>query len=253
MEVQAQTSHGEQETKTHPWRICGKGKHLVREHVVNVPPSKKNPNGKKAIWHEHCALNPSHKDELSFAEMQHISNAYFADLAGPPAANVLKFNHADEYDHLIRGWVQYWNDIFKLDDPLDPNVVKALMATESSFNPTPGRYKYVYGLMQLMGSTHQYLGGAKNELHDHFLRVSTKELVDPSCNISAGVRWLFRKKETASALLKRHASWEETVEDYKALLSKRLKGLPYNPKPMNDFRKFYQCLQTNTPCDPITN
>lgn len=88
--------------------------------------------------------------------------------------------------------------------------------------------------MQLMGSTHQYFGGSKNELHDHLLRVSTKELVDPSCNISAGVRWLFRKKETASALLKRHASWEETVEDYKALLSKRLKGLPYNPKPMND-------------------
>ncbi len=88
-----------------------------------------------ATWHEYCALNPSHKDELSFAEIQHISDTYFADLSGPPTAGVLKFVHADEYDHLIRGWTQYWNDIFTLSDPLDPNVVKALIATESSFDP----------------------------------------------------------------------------------------------------------------------
>jgi len=252
MDAQTKTSPNKQETKAHPWRMCGIGKHLVREHVVNVPPSKKHPDGTKATWHEHCALNPSHRDELSFAEVQHISNAYFSDLSGPPTAGVLKFDHADEYDHLIRGWVRYWNDIFHLDDPLDPNIVKALIAKESSFNPTPGRYKYVYGLMQLLGSTHQYLGGAQNELHDHLVRVSTKALIDPSCNICAGVRWLFRKKETAAALLKRPASWEETVEDYKAILSKRVKGLPYNPKPMDDFHKYYNCLQTNTPCDSIT-
>ena len=25
--------------KVHPWRRCGRGKHLVREHIVHVPPS----------------------------------------------------------------------------------------------------------------------------------------------------------------------------------------------------------------------
>jgi hypothetical protein len=250
MDVQAPKSHEEQETRVHPWRICGKGKHLVREHLGHIHPSKRHPKGKTAIWHEHCALNPSHKDELSFAEIQYIGKRYFTDLSGPPTAGVLKFEHADEYDHLIRGWTQYWNDIFQLSDPLDPNVVKALIATESSFYPTPGRYKHVYGLMQLLGSTHQYLGGAQNELHDHLIRISTTELIDPSGNICGGIRWLFRKKETAAALLKRPASWDETVEDYKAILSRRLKELPYNPEPMEKFRKYYQCLQTHTPCPP---
>jgi len=68
-------------------------------------------------------------------------------------------------------------------------------------------------------------------------------LLNPSANICAGVRWLFRKKETAAALLKRTATWEETVEDYKAILALRVHEKPYNPKPMNDFREYYTILQ----------
>ena len=98
------------------------------------------------------------------------------------------------------------------------------------------------GLMQITGHTHQYLCGEKKELRDHLVRISTDELLDPSSNICAGVRWLFRKKETASWLLKRTATWEETVEDYKAILSQRMTGQKYNPKPMEDFREYYTLL-----------
>ena|SRR5579862_1221653 len=76
----------------------------------------------------------------------------------------------------------------------------------------------------------------------HLVRISTDELLNPSSNICAGVRWLFRKKETASWLLKRTATWEETVEDYKAILSQRITGQKYNPKPMEDFREYYTLL-----------
>jgi hypothetical protein len=230
--------------KVHPWRRCGRGKHLVREHTVHVSPSKKHPSGKDAIWHEHCANNPSGKDELSYAEIKYISKTYFSSLIGPPTADVLTqiFADADKYDVEIRGWVQYWNDIFQLDNPLDPNLVKALIATESSFILKPKEHKYVYGLMQITGRAHQYLGGANKELRDHFFSVSTDELIDASCNIAAGVRWLFRKKQTASALLDREATWEETIEDYKAILEKRIHGKPYNLKPMEDFRKYYKIL-----------
>jgi len=233
------------EMKVHPWRRCPWGKHLVREHVGHIPPSKKHPNGTEAIWHEHCANNPSGKDELSFAEIRYISNTFFAGLNGPPTPHVLtkKFPNADKYDAEIRGWVQYWNDIFKLNDPLDPDIVKALIATESSFAPKPEEHSHVYGLMQLRGDTHQYLSGKKHELRDHFICVSTHELLDASCNICAGVRWLFRKMETATDKLKRQATWEETVEDYKAILALRINNKPYNPKPMDDFREYYKILK----------
>jgi hypothetical protein len=245
MEVRDRVTNSKPVEKVHPWRKCGKGQHLVREHVVHTHPSKTHPHGTETICHEHCANNPSGKDELSFAEIKFISHTYFADLSGPPTPYMLtkKFRHADQYDSEIRGWVQYWNDIFKPEEPLDADIVKALIATESSFDPKPEAHPHVYGLMQLRGDTHQYLSGKKHDLRDHFVCVSTDELWDPSCNICSGVRWLFRKRETATALLKRRATWEETVEDYKAILSLRIHKKPYNPKPMEDFREYYDILK----------
>lgn len=72
------------DSKVHPWRRCSRGKHLVREHVVHVPPSKKHPTGKESVWHEHCANNPSGKDELSYAEIQYITESFFSNLVGQP-------------------------------------------------------------------------------------------------------------------------------------------------------------------------
>jgi hypothetical protein len=109
------------EKKAHPWRRCSIGKHLVREHPVHVPPSKSHPGGVVTTWHEHCANNPSHKEELSYAEIQYITETYFAYLSGPPAAGVLtEYPNADKFDQQIRGWVRYWNDIFQPSVPLDP-------------------------------------------------------------------------------------------------------------------------------------
>lgn len=243
MEIEDQVINQNAE-KIHHWRKCGRGEHLVREHPIHVPPSKKHPKGKESVCHEHCAKNPSGKDELSYAEIKYISTIYFSDLQGLPTAEALtkEFPNADKYDAEIRGWTQYWNDIFKLDDPLDPNVVKALIATESSFDPQPKKHAHVYGLMQITGKTHQFLCGTKHELRDHYICVSATELVDESANICAGVRWLFRKRETAASLLQRKASWEEVVEDYKAILELRIHNKPYNPKPMEDFRKYYKIL-----------
>jgi len=204
--------------KAHPWRRCPLGKHFVREHKVNVPPSKKHPDGMISVRHEHCAENRSHKDELSFDEIQYITNTYFSSLSGPPTPLVLinEFPKADNYDIEIRGWVKYWNEIFKLDDPFDPNLVKALMATESSFDVEPKRtIKTAHGLMQITNKTHRYLGDTKIELKDYLVVLTRKQLLNPSANICTGVRWLFRKKETASGRLKHKATWINAIEDYK--------------------------------------
>lgn len=128
-------------------------------------------------------------------------------------------------------------------DPLDPNLVKALIATESSFNITPEGTTNAYGLMQIRKDTLGYLSDIKGELKNYLIRISSKELLDFSANVCIGVRWLFRKKETASSRLGREASWFEAVEDYKSILKKRLSGKKYNPKPMDDLHKYYKQLQ----------
>jgi hypothetical protein len=232
--------------KAHPWRRCSLGKHFVREHKVRIPPSKKHPNGFTSIRHEHCAANRSHKDELSFDEIQFISKTYFPNLSGPPTAKVLiEYSNADYYDAEIRGWIQYWNDVFQSNDPLDPNLIKAIIATESGFRIDPKENKIARGLMQIRNTTLGYLRDTKGELTDYLVCLTRPEAIDPSANICAGVRWLFRKKETASSKLKKKSTWFNAIEDYKGYLDKILNNEEYNRKPMDDIKKFYTRLQEN--------
>lgn len=227
--------------KAHPWRRCAKGKHFVREHIVHVSPSKKHPEGVLSTWHEHCVSNPSHKEELSCAEILYITDSYFSALLGPPTANILiEFQDADTYDQEIRGWVRYWNAIFHLNDPLEPDLVKALIATESSFDPNPTRVKNAHGLMQITNLTFRILHDTQGELKDYLIRVTQKELLKPSVNICSGVRWLFRKKETASARLDRIATWDEAIIEYKGYWDEVNTGK--DPKPMQHLREYFKRL-----------
>ncbi|MFM8269078.1 MAG: transglycosylase SLT domain-containing protein, partial [Pseudomonadota bacterium] len=117
------------------------------------------------------------------------------------------------------GWTKYWNDVFKPQTPLDPDIVKALIASESGFDPTILANKKnknsARGLMQITNDTRKILGDEKGELKDHYLTLTREDLNDPSLNICAGIRWLFRKSEIASSLLGRKATWEETVAEFK--------------------------------------
>jgi len=228
--------------KAHPWRRCPMGKHFVRKHIAHVPPSKKHSGGMVTTVHEHCANNLSRKDELSYDEIQYITKTYFANLPGLPTAGALTkvYSAADDYDIEIRGWVKYWNDIFHLDDPLDPDLIKALIATESSFELEPEGTS-AHGLMQIMNNTFKYLKDTKGELRNYLIRVTQKELLNASTNICAGVRWLFRKKETAAAKLKREASWEEAIIAYKDYWTQIEKG--EIPEPIINLRKYYQILK----------
>ncbi len=60
-------------------------------------------------------------------------------------------------------------------------------------------------------------------------------------NICAGIRWLFRKMETASAKLRRQASWIETVAEYKSYLKDFIKNP--NHKKMQEFIEKYEILK----------
>lgn len=185
--------------KAHPWRRCPLGKHFVREHSVNFPPSKKNPNGLVAIRHVHCAANRSLKDELSYDEIQYITNTYFSHLQGPPATSEViteEYPRVNNYDVEIRGWTKYWNEVFQLEDPLDPNLIKTLILTESGFDIDP-KIKLsndAHGLLQVLTKTLDYLSDTRGELRNYLVCLTTKQLLNPSANILAFAGYLEKKK-----------------------------------------------------------
>jgi hypothetical protein len=229
--------------KAHDWRHCPIGSHYVREHSMRIPPSKKHPKGLVVIRHAHCRTNMHKtKDLLSFDEIKYISERYIKDLNGSLTMKSIKeFGKlGDEYDTLIIGWVRYWNDVLKYKEPLDPKLVKALMGSESSFKANTKPPNGAYGLMQLLPETFAYLrDGAKTDLKNHFVDIDKAHYLDPSANICAGVRWLFRKKSIASSILGRDATWIEAVADYKSYLKNMLNGKNPNPDGMKRFNQLY--------------
>jgi hypothetical protein len=254
--------------KVHRWRLCSIGKHYVREHQEHIPPSKQHPNGEVIVRHAHCANNPPHKnrkgqddpqDILSIDELHAIADTYFSELPGPPKANVLKeYPKADEFDQYIRGWTLYWNEVFEAKDFLDPNLVKALIASESSFKPeqnTPNDKEeigYARGLMQITDETIRILHGNEAGLKKHFIYLTHKDANDPSANICAGTRWLFMKKAGAQERYEKAglsdyvASWDDAVAEYKGVLKGILDKNNKNPDPkrkMPIFRALYAQLK----------
>ncbi len=226
--------------KIHPWRVCPYGQHWVKTHSLHVPPSKKDPAGSATTRHEHCAHNPSGRDQLYPEEMSEIATQNFFGLKDKPCPLPLRFKNGSKYDDLIAGWVQYWNEVMKPPIPLEPNCVKALIASESGFDPNKLANKKnsnsARGLMQITNETRKILGNEKRELKDHYIDVTKSDLNDPNNNICAGVRWLIYKRERASQKLGHSASWEEAIKEYKGLSNKGPRQVEKNMKAflMND-------------------
>lgn len=229
----------------HPWRICPYGEHWVRTHPLHVPPSKTHPEGSITTRHEHCALNPSGKDHLYPDEIREIANQKFSSFKNKSCPSQSEFrDKGSKYDDLIAGWVQYWNEVFKPEVPLDPNLVKALVASESGFKPTrlfnKNNSNSARGLTQITNSTRKLLSGDKGGLKDYLLTATKNDLNDPSVNICAGVRWLFEKRRLATSHLKRSASWTDAIWEYKGT---RIASEKEVEKIKRVFNKFYQEYQ----------
>lgn len=206
--------------------MCPIGEHWVSTHPMRVPPSKIHPEGSVTTRRGHCAKNPSGKDQLYLDEIAEISKKHFENVKPLPCQNNLGFKKlGSQFDSLIAGWTKYWNEVLNPKTPLSPNIVKALIASESGFQSDRLANKKnsnsARGLMQLLNSTRRTLGDEKGELQDHFLTVSKNDLNDPSANICAGIRWLFQKQKLASSFFAREATWEEAVMNYKGKLKSK--------------------------------
>jgi len=224
-------------------------------HPLHVPISEKNPDG-ITTRNTGCRKNPTRgkrktviQDYLHPNEIHAIADQYFKNLSGPPASGRLsEFSDADKFDAFIRGWTQYWNEVLNPTEPLDPDLVKALIATESSFKLKPpaqnaGAAGKARGLIQLTDQAIRALKDPNGELKDHLVEMIPEEASDPNVAISAGIRWLFHKKVLAANRLKREATWMEGIAEYKAYLKDMISGKDPNPKGMQKIQYFYRKLK----------
>ena len=207
----------------HKWRKCPLGFHWRNSSVVDKHERR------KATVKEHyregsCVRNRSKKDTLYADEVYIITNTYFLKRKLIISSNTLGYKKGSEFDHVIDGWVTYWNDILKSKVPLDPDFVKVMIATESSFNTKSKAFAgkragYARGLMQVTDQTLKYLKGHKTEARNQTIILDEEDMNDPVLNIAAGVRWLYRKKEIADSRYKGESSWLKSVMLYKGYRS----------------------------------
>ena len=211
----------------------------VREHPRHVPVSRKNPGGITIVDQHPRRLSGTYLDA---EEIESIFKSYDRKgLAYPTSGRLKEYENSDEYDELIAIWADYFNKKFDADPPLDVDVIKALIASESGFDIDPSGNKIAFGIAQITGETLKVLQDPTGEAKDFiFKKIRQKDLKNPNIAIPMAVRWLFRKKATAASKLTREPTAEELVLEYKGLLKSKT---DYKNRALSSFRKNYGKLK----------
>jgi hypothetical protein len=162
-----------------------------------------------------------------------------------PKNDKLGFRDGNKYDELIAVWVDYFNEKFPVTSPnapLDPDVIKALIASESGFEKNPKNPQAI-GIAQMTPETLKILLNPEGEAKEFtFKGIRQKDLKDPEIAIPMGIRWILRKKRLAEGKLRRGATPAEVILEYKGLLRSKT---PYQDKALNSFRRYYARLKGN--------
>ncbi len=210
----------------------------VKEHPRKVPVSKKNPRGIIIVDKHPRRLDGTYLDRK---EIEKIVKGYDRkNLVHPNSGKLSKYSSADKYDELIAIWTDYFNKKFPSDSLLDPDVVKALIGSESSFKLDPVN-PIAFEIAQITKETFKALQDPKGEVKEFiFTKFTLKDLKDPNVAIPMAVRWLFRKKRLAQGKLGKEPNAEEIILEYKGLLKSTSK---YKEKALEKFRELYGLLK----------
>lgn len=106
----------------------------VREHPMHVPISDKNPTGVTIRDRHQRRLKGTYLDSN---EIEEIFKKYDKKNIIYPTLGKLSQPNSDSYDEIIAVWCDYFNKKFGTNPPLEPDVVKALLASESDFRLDP--------------------------------------------------------------------------------------------------------------------
>ncbi len=133
----------------------------VREHSRKVPISPKNPKGLTIVDEHVRRLEGTY---LDLKELEKIVKNYdLKKIIYPKSGKLVNYKDADKFDDLIAVWTDYFNKKFPSDTLLDPNIVKALIGSESGFKLDPQNPK-AYGLAQITKETLKALHDSKGEV-----------------------------------------------------------------------------------------
>jgi len=186
----------------------------VRKHPRHVPVSEKNPYGITIVDQHIRCLRGTYLDSGEIDSV--FKNYNRKNLIWPTAGKLDNYKNCDKYDELIAVWTDYFNKRFGIDPPIDPDVLKALIASESSFRLDPLENRTAFGIAQITKATLKILQDPNGESKDFiFRKIRQKDLKDPSIAIPMAVRWLCRKNETARSKLGRTPTSEELILEYK--------------------------------------
>ncbi len=168
----------------------------VREHPRNVPITQKNPQG-ITIVDKH--LRRLYGTYLNSQEIKTVVKNYPRIGLVFPTPRDLNFKKVGNlYDETIAIWTDYFNKKFNANPPLDPDIIKALIASESGFDSDPKKNKIAFGIMQITKATLKASQDPKGEAKEFiFQNIKQKDLKNPDIAIPLAIRWIFRKRETA--------------------------------------------------------
>lgn len=210
----------------------------VRAHRRKVARSSEHPDGVTIVRrHLRRAFGTNFKKADIFSVFQRFDRANLRR----PIGGKIKAKDADLYDEQISVWVAYFENLYGRTSAITPNVIKALIASESDFNPNPNT-KIAIGIAQITRSTFKILKDVKGEAKDFiFTDVALADLKNPEIAIPMAVRWVFRKLETARGRLRREPSSEELILEYKGLLNSKSK---FRINAIEKFRRSLESLES---------
>ncbi|WP_415063037.1 transglycosylase SLT domain-containing protein [Bdellovibrio sp.] len=210
----------------------------VHEHKRRVKPSLKNPKGITLVDQHLRRIPGTYLDPF---EIQRVFSEYDRkNIVYPAVGKLPEYKEkSDKFDNQIAVWTDYFNKKFKIDPPLEPNVVKALIASESSFNSS-ARTRVAIGIAQITKSTLKILQDPNGEVKEFiFGKIRQKDLENPDIAIPMGIRWLAWKRERAMNKLGRAPTNEEIILEYKGLLKSKS---AYKNSALEKYRTSYASL-----------
>ncbi|MBC7419114.1 MAG: transglycosylase SLT domain-containing protein [Bdellovibrio sp.] len=210
---------------------------VVKEHLRRVKVSKKNPSGQTIVDRHLRHIDGQY---LDYNLIEETYKGYEKKKVAQPGKEKLLLPDEDKFDDYIAVWTDYFNKKLNLKSPIDPDMVKALIASESTFNPTAVN-KEATGLTQVTVDTLEILQDLEGEVKEFvFKDIKKKDLKEPNVSVAVGVRWLAYKKQYANKIFKRDAISDEIIQVYKGILndkSKKAKSI------MEKYREFYGKLK----------
>lgn len=176
---------------------CKPGFHHVKKH------QRISKKGTKHIVDEHCRKNPKSKSKFLYRSNL---NYIYDKLKGKYQYKALKRikgypQDKGQYDEVIQFWLKYWKDQGLIKEEIDPLLVKAIIACESSFREkviTKMPNSSATGLMQILVTTMQILAKKiSKEIKTFNIDITQDEAKEANSNIAAGTRWLIYKITTS--------------------------------------------------------